>query len=141
MTAPLWAGLLLLAFGAVAILRVRLTRQQQIAALVLAAAAGLVVLRQFALAIPVAILGLGLWRRGGPIPQPDDTSEVETPALRMTLDHASGRMDGEILTGRFAGARLSGPAIIHQPDTTVLVPTSHSGEVDRFGNLMLRRTD
>jgi DnaJ domain len=108
MTAPFWAGLLLLAFGAVAILRIRLTRQQQVAALVLAAAVGLVVLRQFALAIPVAILGLGLWRRGGPIPEPDDTSEVETPALRMTLDHGTGRMDGEVLTGRFAGARLSG---------------------------------
>jgi len=37
------------------------------------------------------------------------------------------------------GARLIGPAIIEQPDTTVLVPTGHLGEVDRFGNLLLRR--
>ena len=108
MTAPLWAGLLLLAFGAVAILRLRLSAQQQVASLVLAAAVGLLLLRQFALAIPVAILGIGLWRRGGPIPEPDDTSEVEAPALRMTLDHATGSMDGEVLTGRFAGARLDG---------------------------------
>jgi len=40
-----------------------------------------------------------------------------------------------------AGARLAGPAIIEQPDTTVLVPAGHTGEVDRFGNLLLRRTD
>ena len=40
-----------------------------------------------------------------------------------------------------AGARLAGPAIIEQPDTTVLVPAGHTGEVDRFGNLMLRRHD
>jgi N-methylhydantoinase A len=40
-----------------------------------------------------------------------------------------------------AGARLAGPAIIEQPDTTVLVPASHLGEVDRFGNLVLRRED
>jgi N-methylhydantoinase A len=37
------------------------------------------------------------------------------------------------------GARLRGPAIIEQPDTTVLVPADHAGEVDRFGNLLLRR--
>src|SRR5438128_1158245 len=37
------------------------------------------------------------------------------------------------------GARLEGPAIVEQPDTTVLVPAGHLGEVDRFGNLMLRR--
>ena len=40
-----------------------------------------------------------------------------------------------------AGARLAGPAIIEQPDTTVLVPAGHLGEVDRFGNLVLRRED
>ena len=37
------------------------------------------------------------------------------------------------------GARLTGPAIVEQPDTTVLVPGGHIGEVDRFGNLILRR--
>jgi len=37
------------------------------------------------------------------------------------------------------GARLEGPAIVEQPDTTVLVPCSHVGEIDRFGNLLLRR--
>jgi N-methylhydantoinase A len=37
------------------------------------------------------------------------------------------------------GARLEGPAIVEQPDTTVLVPAGHAGEVDRFGNLLLRR--
>jgi N-methylhydantoinase A len=37
------------------------------------------------------------------------------------------------------GARLTGPAIVEQPDTTVLVPAGHTGDVDRFGNLWLRR--
>ena len=37
------------------------------------------------------------------------------------------------------GARLVGPAIVEQPDTTVLVPTGHVGDVDRFGNLVLQR--
>jgi hypothetical protein len=34
-------------------------------------------------------------------------SRVETTQLRMTLDHASGDLDGEILTGPHAGRRLS----------------------------------
>jgi hypothetical protein len=33
-------------------------------------------------------------------------STVETVFLRMTLDHDSGAMDGEVIGGRFAGSRL-----------------------------------
>ena len=35
-------------------------------------------------------------------------SSVETAWLRMELDHATGRMDGDVLQGRYAGRRLSG---------------------------------
>ncbi|MCU0838737.1 MAG: hypothetical protein MUE49_08430 [Rhodospirillales bacterium] len=35
------------------------------------------------------------------------TSRVETATLRMSLDHATGSLDGEILTGPFAGRWLS----------------------------------
>jgi N-methylhydantoinase A len=38
-----------------------------------------------------------------------------------------------------AGDRLTGPAIIEQPDTTVLVPGGHVADVDRFGNLHVTR--
>ncbi|PJI37935.1 DnaJ domain-containing protein [Ferrovibrio sp.] len=34
-------------------------------------------------------------------------SNVETAWLRMQLDHATGRMDGDVLQGRHAGRRLS----------------------------------
>jgi hypothetical protein len=34
------------------------------------------------------------------------SSEVETSLLKMTLDHASGNLDGEVLQGEFAGRRL-----------------------------------
>jgi N-methylhydantoinase A len=37
------------------------------------------------------------------------------------------------------GMRLAGPAIVEQPDTTVLIPDGHVAEVDGFGNLLLRR--
>ncbi|PYN46735.1 MAG: hypothetical protein DME00_18040 [Candidatus Rokuibacteriota bacterium] len=66
-----------------------------------------------------------------------------TPAARTTrriwLDGrpTEARVFDRAALGR--GARLEGPAIVEQPDTTVLVPGAHVGEVDRFGNLLLRR--
>ena len=41
---------------------------------------------------------------GGPVP--GQTSAVETPFLRMTLDHDTGNMTGTVLRGRFSGMRL-----------------------------------
>ncbi|MDE0452867.1 MAG: molecular chaperone DnaJ [Gammaproteobacteria bacterium] len=35
-------------------------------------------------------------------------SEVQTGDLKMTLHHASGEMDGDVLAGQFQGRRLSG---------------------------------
>jgi hypothetical protein len=45
-------------------------------------------------------------------PSGGQTSTVATAFLRMTLDHDTGRMEGTILRGRFAGMRLEelGPA-------------------------------
>ncbi|MCH8154860.1 MAG: molecular chaperone DnaJ, partial [Proteobacteria bacterium] len=40
-------------------------------------------------------------------PTPGQSSAVETELLRMSLDHDSGDMDGEVLNGEFAGRRLS----------------------------------
>ena len=40
-------------------------------------------------------------------PSPGQTSTVNTAYLRMSLDHDSGAMDGEVLSGAFAGRALS----------------------------------
>lgn len=45
--------------------------------------------------------------RSGGRTAPGQTSQVEARFLRMTLDHDTGDMEGEILEGRFAGRRLS----------------------------------
>ncbi len=50
--------------------------------------------------------------RGAPSSIPGDAtagrrSQVETRYLRMTLDHDSGEMEGEVLHGSFEGVRLS----------------------------------
>lgn len=72
------------------------------------------------IAIPLAILGLGLL--GVPLgslfglggggfgssqKSPGQTSRVRTGALEMELDHDSGRMEGHCLKGSFAGRPLS----------------------------------
>lgn len=76
---------------------------------------GLAVLRQFGPALALGALGLalvaphlagGLGASGGD-PSPGGVSEVGTDALHMTLDHDTGAMEGEVLTGPFAGRRLS----------------------------------
>jgi hypothetical protein len=64
--------------------------------------------------LPLAI-GLPAWRRyrslfsrfaGFSRPTTGRSSDVETPYLRMSLDHDTGTMTGTILSGRFAGMRL-----------------------------------
>jgi len=62
---------------------------------------------------PLALPLLMRWRtaagraRAAAGPSPGQTSGVETPLLRMWLDHDSGSMDGDVRTGPYAGRRLS----------------------------------
>jgi N-methylhydantoinase A len=37
------------------------------------------------------------------------------------------------------GDRVAGPAIVEQPDTTVLVAEGEAARVDRFGNLLIEK--
>ena len=62
--------------------------------------------------LPLALTGLP-WFLGrmaagrmNPNPTAGQRSDVETPYLRMTLDHDSGEMEGTVLQGRHAGCRL-----------------------------------
>ncbi len=77
----------------------------------LIAAVALAAGRQFVLAVPIGVLGLSLLRgaqaAARAAPQPGRISEVQTKFLAMRLDHDSGEMDGEVLSGNFAGSMLS----------------------------------
>ena len=62
--------------------------------------------------LPLALTGLP-WFMGrmaagrmNPNPTAGQRSDVETPYLRMTLDHDSGEMEGTVLQGRHTGRRL-----------------------------------
>lgn len=107
MTAPVWAALILLGLGGGAVVLTRLPPRKALAAIVLAAAGGLALMRQFPLAAPLAMVGLGLWRSAQATPTPGGSSQVESPSLRMTLDHETGEMDGEVTAGALRGAWLS----------------------------------
>jgi N-methylhydantoinase A len=59
--------------------------------------------------------------------------------------HVGGRLHGEVPVYRReslkAGHRLAGPAIVDQLDTTTVIAPGFAGEVDRFGNIVLQRTE
>ena len=76
----------------------------------LLAAVGLALLRQFALALPLAFFGFAVLKRGGfgsAKPTGGGTSSVQSAGLDMRLDHDTGEMDGQVLAGRHEGAMLS----------------------------------
>ena len=78
--------------------------------LLLAAAAGLAFLRQFAIALPLAFFGIAVLKRGRmrhARPAGGGTSNVQSAGLDMRLDHDTGDMDGRVLAGRHEGAILS----------------------------------
>lgn len=50
--------------------------------------------------------GAGAAMGQGPSPSPGSSSQVETEWLSMTLDHASGGLDGTVKRGAFDGKRL-----------------------------------
>ncbi len=60
------------------------------------------------LVLPTILRSRAIWQRikaaGGPTP--GQTSEIHTRFLKMTLDHDSGLMTGEVLEGSFAGRRM-----------------------------------
>jgi DnaJ domain len=78
--------------------------------LLMAAGVGLVLVRQFGIALPVGMAGFMLWRRNRAMrsaPGSAQTSSVRAAGLEMHLDHDTGAMDGKILAGRHEGRRLS----------------------------------
>jgi N-methylhydantoinase A len=94
---------------------------------------------------PAEIVNLRVQLRAGRprVPLAEVAARATAPAPRATrriwLDGRPTRAHVFDRAALGPGARLAGPAIVEQPDTTVLVPTGHVGDVDRFGNLLLRR--
>jgi N-methylhydantoinase A len=94
---------------------------------------------------PTEIVNLRVQLRAGrprvPLAETPSVSGPVTPRTTRRLWLDGRRVNAHVYErealGR--GARLAGPAIVEQPDTTVLIPDGYGAEVDRFGNLLLRR--
>ena len=81
------------------------------------AVAGFLIMRgALPIAIPLAVFGWALIRRGGlgiggpfgsASKTPGQKSHIRTERLEMELNHDSGHMQGTCLSGRFAGRQLS----------------------------------
>jgi hypothetical protein len=90
---------------------------QKVAGVGIMGFAGLLALRgAMQIAVPVFLFGLGLAGKGSAFPNgfnwgknksPGQKSRVATSLLAMELDHDSGGMDGEVLTGTLKGRKLS----------------------------------
>src|SRR5215471_893042 len=114
------SGFLLLVYLFVNADPARLARGLKVTGIVIAVAAIATLAvsgRLAALLMPVAMLMPALIRVRSLLdryrqPAGGQASTVATAFLRMTLDHDTGRMEGTILRGRFAGMRLEelGPA-------------------------------
>jgi DnaJ domain len=79
-------------------------------ALLMLAGVGLLFVRQFALAAPLALAGLALFRRHRALRQMGGTgqrSSVRAAGVEMSLDHDTGEMEGSVLAGRHEGRQLS----------------------------------
>jgi hypothetical protein len=63
------------------------------------------------LAVPLFLVGLAIFGAQGAFRKANKdkgkTSSVRTSMLDMSLDHDTGEMDGEVLSGRFEGSKLS----------------------------------
>ena len=85
--------------------------------IVLVVAIGLLFTGRFFVALPMAVFAFWLLGRrlpfffpGGPaedVWKNGQRSRVRTAMLEMTLDHSTGTTDGAVLSGRFAGRKLS----------------------------------
>ena len=76
--------------------------------------------------MPLALVGAGT----GAVPTGTRRIWLEgRPALARVYERAS----------LGSGDRMAGPAIVEQPDTTVLIPEGDVADVDRFGNLLIKR--
>ncbi len=93
--------------------------------------------------VQVVSLRVSASRRGPPVAlaQRDATPHL-APATGTTRLYQGGTWQDTALYDRATldpGASFTGPAIVTQADSTVLVPTSWNATVDKFGNILLEQ--
>ncbi|MGO8958751.1 MAG: hydantoinase/oxoprolinase family protein [Streptosporangiaceae bacterium] len=109
--------------------------------------------------VNLRVVGVGLLRHFGAAADQADSGLADTPAAasqrsghrpgRRETAEAFFRLDGKAqgmptaIVQRHAlrpGDQLNGPAVIEQPDTTIVLPPHWAARADRAGNLLATRT-
>jgi N-methylhydantoinase A len=90
-------------------------------------------------AVQVTTVRLGVIGRVPPVALPVVPAGEVTAAGRRRIRHGGRRIEAKVFArdSLGAGAVVQGPAIIEQPDTTVLVLPGWQARADRFGTLHL----
>ncbi|HEX6254884.1 MAG TPA: hydantoinase/oxoprolinase family protein [Euzebyales bacterium] len=70
-----------------------------------------------------------------------DPSDAQQGTTTVYVDGADATANLYERTALRAGNRIAGPAIVTEMDSTTLILPGHTGEVDRFGNIMIRPDD
>ena len=70
-----------------------------------------------------------------------DPSDAQQGTTTVYVDGADATATLYERTALRAGNRIAGPAIVTEMDSTTLILPGHTGEVDRFGNIMIRPDD
>lgn len=68
----------------------------------------------------------------------DDASGAKSGTTTVWMDGAEQEAALYDRSRLQAGNRLAGPAIVTEMDSTTLILSGHSAEVDQFGNLIIR---
>lgn len=77
-----------------------------------------------------------------PLPRSSASPRSDALITRRDVVWQAGRPVRTVIyrrAGLEAGNRIAGPAIIEQTDSTVAIPDGYEGEVDAYGNLIVRR--
>ena len=75
---------------------------------------------------------------------PDPGATVEAALSRTRQVHFADRWHETAIYKRLdlpVGAKIDGPAILEQPDTTILIEPGLTGRIDDFGNVILTRKE
>jgi N-methylhydantoinase A len=70
-----------------------------------------------------------------------DPSTAQRGTTTVYVDGADATANLFERTALRAGNRIAGPAIVTEMDSTTLILPGHTGEVDRFGNILIRPDD
>ncbi|MDP2662903.1 MAG: hydantoinase/oxoprolinase family protein, partial [Dehalococcoidia bacterium] len=91
--------------------------------------------------VNLRVMALGRVERPSIKYTPVEHAQVQTGKRRVYFQEAEGWLDCPLYqrAGLAPGFRVTGPAIVEEHTSTLVVPPEFQAEIDTFGNVVLRR--